>query len=223
MHIEERLDKEPWVQRKKARRRKRYKEDREKENITPEKGDMTSANETNKKIPGGYEFLPLVANQLWHANQHVHACFALYYALISSKCAVRPRWKNQSTQGHIAQNSISSLTRDAGRVQCQIWDSRVAVAPPESNLWKDLSASRVFLSAEGGQRRHCPLLQSLAMTLPVKRLKKSSASSFFIFRRREDTPSRRIPPKKVGPRRSSWNTRVVPDLALYPSRVPRQR
>ena len=42
-----------------------------KENKT-EKGKMASV-----KIPGGCKFAPLVANQLWRANQHEQACFGL--------------------------------------------------------------------------------------------------------------------------------------------------
>ena len=41
--------------------------------VTPEEGDMTSANQT----PGGYEFAPLVASQQGQANQHEPACFGL--------------------------------------------------------------------------------------------------------------------------------------------------
>ena len=40
-------------------------------NATPEKDDMTSANQT----PGGYTFVALVASQPWQANQHEPACF----------------------------------------------------------------------------------------------------------------------------------------------------
>ena len=41
-------------------------------NVTPEK-DVTFANQT----PGGYKFAPLVASQLWRANQHELACFGI--------------------------------------------------------------------------------------------------------------------------------------------------
>ena len=54
----------------KAKRRKRNKI---KTNVTPEKDDMTSANQT----PGGYKFAPLVASQRGRANQHEPACFGL--------------------------------------------------------------------------------------------------------------------------------------------------
>ena len=36
---------------------------------------MTTANKT--KTPGGQTFAPLVANQLWRASHHEHACFGL--------------------------------------------------------------------------------------------------------------------------------------------------
>ena len=40
--------------------------------MTPEKdNNVSSANQT----PGGYKFAPLVANQLWRANQPEHTCF----------------------------------------------------------------------------------------------------------------------------------------------------
>ena len=43
--------------------------------MTPEKDDNTSANQT----PGGYKFAPLVASQLWQANQHEPASFGLIF------------------------------------------------------------------------------------------------------------------------------------------------
>ena len=42
-----------------------------KANVTPEKDDIISANQT----PGGYKFAPLVASQQWRANQLGPACF----------------------------------------------------------------------------------------------------------------------------------------------------
>ena len=46
---------------------------RNKTNVTPEKDDMVSANQT----PGGYKFVPLVASQQWRVDQHESACFGL--------------------------------------------------------------------------------------------------------------------------------------------------
>lgn len=69
--IVERLSEErrvQWKQRKKKRKT------RQRKNETPEKGNMTSASE--KTCPGD-KFAPLVANQLWRANQHEHACIGL--------------------------------------------------------------------------------------------------------------------------------------------------
>ena len=55
----------------KAKRRKRK---QNKTYVTPEKDDMTSANQT----PGGYKFAPNVAIQHGRANQHDPACFRLF-------------------------------------------------------------------------------------------------------------------------------------------------
>ena len=45
-----------------------------KTNVTPEKDDTISANQT----PGGYKFAPLVASQLWRANQREPDSFGLF-------------------------------------------------------------------------------------------------------------------------------------------------
>ena len=42
-------------------------------NVTPEKDDVTSANQT----PGGFKFSPPVACQQWRANQHEPVSFGL--------------------------------------------------------------------------------------------------------------------------------------------------
>ena len=54
-------------------KQKDEKRNKNRTNVTPEKYDMTSANQT----PGGYKFASLVGNQLWRANQHEPACFKL--------------------------------------------------------------------------------------------------------------------------------------------------
>ena len=55
---------------------------RNKINVTPEKDDMTSADQT----PGGYKFAPLVAinSQQGRANQHEQAWFGLFSPWFSS-------------------------------------------------------------------------------------------------------------------------------------------
>ena len=58
---------------------KKTKTKQNKTNVTLEKDNMTSA---SKKTHGGYKLAPLVANQLWRANQHENACFGR----LSSPC-----------------------------------------------------------------------------------------------------------------------------------------
>ena len=70
MHIEERRTIEGrTADSMKAKIRKR-----DKTNVTPETGNMASA---NQNTPGWFKFASLVANQLGRVNRHEHACFGL--------------------------------------------------------------------------------------------------------------------------------------------------
>ena len=76
-YIEELLNEGARIQRKP----KDEDEIKPRKNITPQKGNTSQAKEKKErketKTAGGYKFAPPVANQLWRANQHEHACSGL--------------------------------------------------------------------------------------------------------------------------------------------------
>ena len=67
---------------------KTTKKNKKKKNVTPEKGDMASAS------PRGYNFSPLVANQLWRAKEHDHALLwgimSLFFPVTFGQCYCMP-------------------------------------------------------------------------------------------------------------------------------------
>ena len=57
----------------KTKTKTKTKQNKKQSNVTQEKYKTIFSNQT----PGGYKFVPLVANHLWQANQVEHACFGL--------------------------------------------------------------------------------------------------------------------------------------------------